>query len=253
MKSLTLDEKMKLISIVESGRAVKEVAEEFGVNRNTLHYILKNRDKIRENVTLKPGISGFKRIKQTKSPELEMRILKFMHESRKKGEKLSGTIIKSVALSIAAELDVDNFSASNGWLFSFFKRNTITISEFNKGTDQIGFKTRVAPKTINLPTEEIQDDSLNGMVKLEHYTFNKPEQVDQTMEILEVGYEFIDSSGDKYDTEMVDEQEIVEPEVEEHCESPWRSWCRLCGNCETLPVIDEHHSDIVQQLLTVSF
>lgn len=64
LKSLTLEEKMKLIDLVEGGRTVKEVAEEHGVNRNTLHYILKNRSKIRENISANPGISGFKRIKQ---------------------------------------------------------------------------------------------------------------------------------------------------------------------------------------------
>lgn len=64
LKSLTLEEKLKLINLVESGRSVKEVAEEHGVNRNTLHYILKSRTRIRENVEANPGISSFKRIKQ---------------------------------------------------------------------------------------------------------------------------------------------------------------------------------------------
>lgn len=64
LKSLTLEEKIKLIDQVEGGRSVKDVAEEHGVNRNTLHYILKNRSKIRDNISANPGISTFKRIKQ---------------------------------------------------------------------------------------------------------------------------------------------------------------------------------------------
>jgi hypothetical protein len=47
-KSLTILEKLEIIEMVENGRSVKEVAEETGINRNTLHYILKNRDKITE-------------------------------------------------------------------------------------------------------------------------------------------------------------------------------------------------------------
>lgn len=78
LKSLTIEEKLKLIELVESGKSVKEVAEMSEINKNTLHYILKSRVKIRESINLNPNMSGFKRIKLTKSPELEQRILDYM-------------------------------------------------------------------------------------------------------------------------------------------------------------------------------
>lgn len=54
MKSLTIQEKLVIIDMVESGKSIKDVSEETGINRNSLHYILKNRSKIREEVGKNP-------------------------------------------------------------------------------------------------------------------------------------------------------------------------------------------------------
>lgn len=241
LKSLTLVEKLKLIEIVEMGRSVKDVAEEFSVNRNTLHYILKNRTKIRETVIANPGIAGYKRIKQTKSPELEHRIIDFMYESRSNNQKLSGSIIKTVALEIAAELEVDGFSASNGWLFSFFKRNQITISEFNKGVDQYEDDNNA----VKAVAEDFED---NGMIEQ-----IKPEPNAQIKQPEEIGYEFLDNSNDLKETYETREVHVEDEEEEEPPESQWHSWCRMCGNTETVLELEIEHAEIVQQLLYVRF
>lgn len=54
MKSLTIQEKLSIINMVENGKSLKEVAEELSINRNTLHYILKNREKIKAEIGKKP-------------------------------------------------------------------------------------------------------------------------------------------------------------------------------------------------------
>lgn len=236
LKSLTLVEKLKLIEIVEMGRPVKDVAEEFAVNRNTLHYILKNRDKIREGIIANPGIAGFKRIKQTKSPALEQRVLDFMLDSRANDQKLSGSIIKTVALEIAAELGVENFGGSNGWLHSFFKRNRININDFNKGVDPYSYN------------EESSINDSKIIVENYHENFDENDQVEIT--------EHADSPNDMkdmYDVEMIEEdpQEIVQDQ-EDHIDVFWKNWCRLCGNCETLSEQEPQHTEIVEKLLNVS-
>lgn len=248
LKSLTLVEKLKLIEIVEMGRSVKDVAEEFAVNRNTLHYILKNREKIRESVIANPGISGYKRIKQTKSPELEQRILDYMYESRTNNQKLSGSIIKTVALEIAADLGVDGFAASNGWLFSFFKRNRITISEFNKGVDQYEEDTLKEQKVSSISVaNDFEGNVPEDDIKTEHL-----DQKKEAEEVVEIGYEFLDSSNDLkeiFEAELVDEEDEPDDEVQE---PQWRNWCRICANTETLFELELEHAEIIQQLLHVN-
>ena len=55
IKSLTIQEKLDLIEVVENGeKTLKEVSEELKINRNTLHYILKNKVKIRNEIIKKP-------------------------------------------------------------------------------------------------------------------------------------------------------------------------------------------------------
>lgn len=229
LKSLTLVEKLRLIEIVERGRSVKDVAEEFSINRNTLHYILKNKDKIREGISTNPGIAGYKRIKQTKSPELEQRILEYMLESRANEQKLSGSIIKTVALEFAAELGVENFAGSNGWLHSFFKRNRININDFNKGID---------------PYHEANE--INNFKIIEEY------QENDTVDSMEQDDSAIDSKD--FGIEMIEEefQEDLKDVQEDHLDLPWGIWCRFCGKCETRPELEPHHIEIVQKLLEVS-
>lgn len=54
LKSLTILEKIEIINVIESGKSVKDVAKELGISKNTLHYIYKNKDKIRTEVLIKP-------------------------------------------------------------------------------------------------------------------------------------------------------------------------------------------------------
>lgn len=256
LKSLTLVEKLNLIHMVEGGRAVKDVAEENGVNRNTLHYILKNREKIRETVNSKPGIAGFKRIKQTKSPELEKQILEFMYESRKRREKISGSIIKTVALTIASQLEVENFSASNGWLFAFFKRNNITLSEFNRGLDGKVHHDLVETKLISIAQDYQNEEEVitEVLIEREDQMLEKTEYIDdhecEGHEVKDEQEKLSTSDHISYDFIEEDVKEEYEMEIIEE-EILWRNWCRLCGNCNTLPEIKAEHVKIVYQLLFI--
>lgn len=255
LRSLTLQEKLELITIVEDGRSVKDVAEEYAVNRNTLHYILKHKDTIRKNLDARPGISNCKRIKKTKCPELEKRILDYMYESRERQEKLSGSSIKAMALELASELEVENFSASNGWLFSLFKRHQITISQFNKGIKSMG-------DSQNLSTCNSVNDSklLEETIVTTPDTFVEAETTFHEAETTKPEYENFDfntntSCNDFFETEVVNEDDQEERLIEEDVQESdpvWRSWCRMCGEYDAAQRIDEEKIEIVQQLLNVS-
>lgn len=243
LKSLPLVEKLNLIEIIESGRSVKDVAEEFAINRNTLHYILKNKEKIRDAVNLTPGTAGHKRVKPTKSPELEMRVLAFMMESRSRNERISGSVIKAMALEIASELNLVNFAASNGWLFSFFKRNQISINEFNQATDA----KRFIPENVN--DEYIIEEVIENIEKIK-------ENEDILVEAVNTEFECSEHENEPENEEFV-EPEIIEEDEESQLDSvsdsEWRCWCRLCGSRETQIEVDQKVADIAQQLFNVSF
>lgn len=54
LKSLTLKQKNDLIQLIEQGKSIKDVAQEMGISKNTLHYIYKNRDRYKVAVTNQP-------------------------------------------------------------------------------------------------------------------------------------------------------------------------------------------------------
>lgn len=233
LKSLTLQQKVRLIDLVEGGRPVKEIAEEYGVNRNTLFYILKNRDRIRESINTNPGLPNYKRIKTTKCPELERRVLEFMMLQRSHNQKLSGGVVKNQALEIAAELGVEGFGASNGWLCSFFKRNNISIAEFNRGADPFAEAKKIEYEEY---FEVIDEGKADPLIKGE-----ASETLGEAVETVE--YEDAESY-------ML---EVEEQALEEFDPPAWLEWCRVCGNRETMEKVDSEILDYAIRVFQVSF
>lgn len=239
LKSLTLQEKVRLIGLVENGRAVKEIAEEYNVNRNTLFYILKNREKIRESINTNPGLPNYKRIKTTKCPELERRVLEFMMLQRSHNQKLSGGIIKNQALEIADELGVENFGASNGWLCSFFKRNNISIAEFNRGADPFA-EAKKLEYSYEEYYEEVDDSKVDPLIKGE--TEQPLDEVIETVEYEQEGSEIFTMDAE------VEEEAVVENEP-----PAWLNWCRVCGNRQTLKKVEPEILEQATQVFQVGF
>lgn len=233
LKSLTLQQKVRLIDLVEGGRPVKEIAEEYGVNRNTLFYILKNRDRIRESISSNPGLPNYKRIKNTKCPELERRVLEFMMLQRSHHQKLSGGVVKNQALEIAAELGVEGFGASNGWLCSFFKRNNISIAEFNRGADPFAETKKIEYEEY---FEVIDEGKADPLIKGE--ASGPPEEAVETVEYEEA------------ESYML---EVEEQALEEFDPPAWLEWCRVCGNRETLEKVDSEILEYAIRIFQVSF
>lgn len=54
LKSLTIFEKLEIIKMIDGGKPITEVAKELDINRNTLHYIYKQRDKFKSEVAKTP-------------------------------------------------------------------------------------------------------------------------------------------------------------------------------------------------------
>lgn len=54
LKSLTIQEKIDIIDSIDNGKYVRQVSDELGISKNTLHYIYKNKEKIRSEALNKP-------------------------------------------------------------------------------------------------------------------------------------------------------------------------------------------------------
>ena len=53
-RSMTIREKVDVIDLIDGGRSIANVSKEMKINRNTLHYIYKNRHKIKTEVCKTP-------------------------------------------------------------------------------------------------------------------------------------------------------------------------------------------------------
>ena len=62
--------------------------------------------------------------------EIEQACDREIKELRKKNVNISGKWIRAYSKSVAAELGIDNFKASKGWLHGFLKSKSSFISSF---------------------------------------------------------------------------------------------------------------------------
>lgn len=118
-------------------------------------------------------------------------------------------------------MNIRNFGASNGWLFSFFKRNGLSINDFNNKLNTTNEKVEVITESM------IQDTS------------NEYKEV-----TTDVGYEIIDE---------IQETDNIEECIESTID--WRVWCKFCGSTdetETISSLDENVYDLVQSIIKLN-
>lgn len=271
LKSLTIEEKLRLIDFVESGNSIKDAAKKHDINRNTAHYIVKNKDKIRNGVSSKPGMIGFKRLKCTRSPELEKRVLEEINDARDRGEKLSGSAIKAVASELALRLNVNGFGGSNGWLYSFCKRNNISITQYNKDIEssktlEIVYQplSEQEEEEFHLNDNYITDESVESTVTANNPTASELTSNAHTHEIIEIEEtedNFSQPQQEVYiandSTEMKEDHAEMtvgtgNSEAESESEPSWNYWCRVCGDINTLQEIDYDLTPTALQVFHVS-
>ena len=123
--SLTATDKLKLLSVCDSGKSRDELCTEFNVPKSTLYRIIQNKDKIRSQCA--EGKGKLKRMRSAEYPELEKCLSTWIKQVRNKNIPISGPMIKEKAQEFASRLHIDNFCGSNGWLEGFKRRNGIVF------------------------------------------------------------------------------------------------------------------------------
>lgn len=123
---LTLEDKVKVIRVHESGVSERKLAAQFNCSKTQINNTVKNKDVLlKEYEEFKS--CGVKRKRQEKFSELNEAVLQWFKCARSKHIPLSGTLIKEKAIQIAEAVGERDFCASNGWLEKFCHRNNIVF------------------------------------------------------------------------------------------------------------------------------
>ena len=123
---LQLNDKLKIIENLEKGVSVAQISAEYGIGMQTVRDIRKQKGQIRMYVgdTDDPRFKR-KTMKTGLNTQLEDAVLKWLRQQQSAGVNVRGTETKNAAVRLAAQMEVPNFSASNGWLFRFRRRHAV--------------------------------------------------------------------------------------------------------------------------------
>lgn len=127
----TNEQKLEAIEDVRRS-SVRAVAARLNTDRKTVRGWVENEAAIRESPPRGYRIVGGGR--QLLSDELEFLLYSQIGEERGLRRRVTRNLIKQWALQLATELDVEGFTASNGWLDGFLSRNNLVIRKATKKT-----------------------------------------------------------------------------------------------------------------------
>lgn len=124
---LSLSDKFKIINAFESGKSRCEIRSEFGLPESSYYKIIKFKDSIKSQCS--EGHGKIKRIRLSEFPDVEKCLLEWIKQTLDKNIPIDGPLLKQKSQDFALKLGVENFSASNGWLEGFKKRNDISFKK----------------------------------------------------------------------------------------------------------------------------
>ncbi|KAL7076033.1 hypothetical protein ACQ4LE_004546 [Meloidogyne hapla] len=125
--SISIETKKAVLDEAESGVTNKsELARRFNLNRNSVADILKNKRAILDAISFGKNVKRA-RLRAPKYAELEKVLMLWLKQVRSQDVPVTGPIIKKKAIEIANNLNILDFSASEGWLSRFKERHSIVF------------------------------------------------------------------------------------------------------------------------------
>ncbi|XP_062430738.1 tigger transposable element-derived protein 4 [Rhea pennata] len=121
-KSISIEEKVDMISAVESGRKKAEVAAQYGIKKNSLSSILKNKDKVLEAFESLGFDPRRKRLRTAFHADLEEALMRWYRIAQCLNVPVNGPMLRLKANDFAQKLGHGDFKCSNGWLDRFKSR-----------------------------------------------------------------------------------------------------------------------------------
>ena len=126
-KVLTLEDRVTVIRLLESGRSTHQVAEEFGIGKTQVQQTLKRKAEFMADYENNVNPDSKRQKCVTVNDNINELTWKWFQDASARRIHLSGPLIKECALEFAEELKIDTFKASNGWLDSFMRRHNIVF------------------------------------------------------------------------------------------------------------------------------
>jgi predicted DNA-binding protein YlxM (UPF0122 family) len=174
-KVLTFGEKKELCLLHHENPSLsqEEIGKKFGVKRNTVCDILKNKEKWL-NIELNGFNTAKQREKSPKFPELEEALAIWISNALSANKTITGEIIIAKAFDFARLMNIEGFTGSVGWLNNFKKRHN--IKQYNKhGEAQSG------------PSEEELTEEREKLQELiSHFDLEDVFNCDETGNYLEI-------------------------------------------------------------------
>ena len=116
----TLAEKCQALRDLENGISNRNVAEKYGMPKNTVSTWLKNKEKL--FTALEKSSNKRKTVRESCYPDIDNVVFKWFLFQRGKSISINGTLIKEKAMKYAKELGATDFKASDGWLGRWKKK-----------------------------------------------------------------------------------------------------------------------------------
>ena len=114
LNTKSLGEKCNALKDLESGMSNKEVAEKYGVPKNTISTWLKNKDKYR--AASDKSSNKRKKLRESDYERVDKVVFKWFLAQRSQNVPIDCVFVKEKALQYAKELGFKDFQASDGWL-----------------------------------------------------------------------------------------------------------------------------------------
>lgn len=126
MAPLTLKQKIDLIEENKINKNQTSLASKFKCSRSTVQNILKRKAELVDAYdNHAPG--DRKRTKICKFDDVDTKVWQWFMSARSANLAISGPLIQEKAITVANELGLTDFKASNGWLEKFRKRHNVTF------------------------------------------------------------------------------------------------------------------------------
>jgi len=122
---------LKIIEEVEKNPGEKRVyiAKRLGLAASTLNLVFVKKDEIRQQTEKCGNACKRKTGKESTFAELETVLFTLYQQARASNIPIDGTTLREKAKIIAAQLNMDNFSASNGWVSRFKDRHGLVFKK----------------------------------------------------------------------------------------------------------------------------
>ncbi|NXW64607.1 TIGD4 protein, partial [Eurystomus gularis] len=121
-KSISIEEKIDIISAVESGKKKADVAAKYGIKKNSLSSIMKNKEKVLEAFESLRFDPKRKRLRTAFYTDLEEALVKWYRIAQCLNVPVNGPMLRLKANDFAQKLGHNDFKCSNGWLDRFKSR-----------------------------------------------------------------------------------------------------------------------------------